>query len=205
MMRGKHGASSLHSCKDLLDAFEALRGHAVGEDVEDLGASVGIFHGDDEELFAGTLIERDGVEFVGGDAPPAGKDCADDEIGHELFPDEGLHVFGSDEVLLGGGEGVGEIGERAHEVSAAAGWRADSEEHGGLPELFGADDGDLGEVVRAHEERIVVKDLRAGRLVVGVVEADESVAKEGSELAAGCFELGRVPGALMTLVRSVWT
>ena len=95
-----------------------------------------------------------------------------------------------------GGEGVGEIGEGAHEVSAAAGWRADSEEHRGLPELFGADDGDLGEVVRAHEEGIVVKDLRSGGLVVGVVEADESVAKEGSELSAGCFELGLVTGSL---------
>ena len=57
----------------------------------------------------------------------------------------------------------------------------------------------------ADEEGIVVEDLRSGRLVVGVVEADESVAEEGSELAAGCFELRMLPGVLMILVRSVWT
>ena len=73
------------------------------------------------------------------------------------------NVFGRDEVLFGGGEGVGEIGEGAHEVSAAAGWRADSKEHGSLPELFGADDGDFGEVVGADEEGIVVEDLAPGR------------------------------------------
>jgi hypothetical protein len=63
-----------------------------------------------------------------------------------------------------------------------------------LPELFGADDRDFGEVVRANEERIVVEDLRSGRFVVGVVETDEGVAEEGRELAPGGFELGFVSG-----------
>ncbi len=52
-----------------------------------------------------------------------------------------------------------------------------------------ADDGDFGEVVRADEEGIVVEDLGTGRLVVGVVQADESIAEEGGELAARGFEL----------------
>ena len=43
--------------------------------------------------------------------------------------------------------------------------------------------------MRAYEERIVVEDLRAGRLVVGVVEADERVAQERGELAASFSEL----------------
>src|SRR5580704_9714330 len=136
------------------------------------------------------------MQLVGGDVPPAGKSRADDEVGHELPPDKGLNVFGCDEVLFGGGERVGEIGEGAHEVSATAGGRADSEEHRGLPELLGAYDGDLGEVVRADEEGIVVKDLCAGGLVVGVVEADESVAKEGSESSACGLKLGLVAGSL---------
>ena len=163
--------------------------HAVGEDVDYLDADLRVFDRCGEELFAGTLIESDGVELGGADGPPARKGGADEEVGHEFFPDEGLNVFGGDEVLLGGGEGVGEVGERAHEIGAAAGGRAYSEERGGLPELLGADYGDFGEVVRADEEGIVVEDLRAGGLVVGVVETDESVAKEGSELASGGFEL----------------
>jgi len=58
-----------------------------------------------------------------------------------------------------------------------------------LPELLGADYGDFGEVMRADEEGIVVEDLRAGRLVVGVVQTDQGVAKEGGKLASGGFEL----------------
>ncbi len=146
------------------------------------------------------------MKLGGANVPPAGKSGADEKIGDELFPDEGLDVFGGDEVLFGHGESVGEIGQRAHEISAAASGSAYAEEHWGLPELFGADDGDLGEVVGADEEGIVVEDLRAGWLVVGVVQADEGVAEKGCELAAGCFELlSWLPGVLMTLVRSVWT
>src|ERR1700733_953680 len=48
--------------------------------------------------------------------------------------------------------------------------------------------------MRANEERIVVEDLCAGRFVVGVVEADESVAEEGRKLASGGFKLGFVSG-----------
>ncbi len=102
-----------------------------------LARSLRVFGGGGEELFSGALIEGDGVQLAGADGPPAGKGGADDEVGYELLPDEGLNIFGRDEVLLGGGEGVGEIGQRAHEVGSAAGRGADAEQRGGLPELFG--------------------------------------------------------------------
>ena len=129
------------------------------------------------------------MEFGGADGPPARKGCADEEVGHEFFPDESLDVFRGDEVLLGRCERIGQVGERTHEIGTAAGGRAYSEQGGSLPELLGADDGDFGEVMRADEERIVVEDLSAGGFVVGVVQTDESVAEEGRELAAGGFEL----------------
>ena len=46
----------------------------------------------------------------------------------------------------------------------------------------------------ADEERIIVQDLSARGLVVGVVQADERVAEKGSEAAARSFELGRRTG-----------
>jgi len=42
--------------------------------------------------------------------------------------------------------------------------------------MLDADNGVAGEIMGANKERIVVEDLRAGRLIVGVIEADESVA-----------------------------
>jgi sRNA-binding protein len=44
--------------------------------------------------------------------------------------------------------------------------------------------------MRADEERIMVEDLGSRGLVVGVVQADERVAKEGGEASARRFELG---------------
>ena len=174
-----------------------MRGHAVGEDVDYLGADLLIFHGCGEELFSGTLVERDGVELGGADGPPARKGGADEEIGHEFFPDEGLYIFWGDEVLLGGCEGVGEVSQRAHEIGAATGRGTYAEQGGCLPELLGTDYRDFGEVMGADEEGIVVEDLSAGGLVVGVVQTDEGVAKEeGYELASGGFELLAGSGGL---------
>ena len=43
--------------------------------------------------------------------------------------------------------------------------------------------------MRADEERIVVEDLSAGWLIVGVVQTDQGVPEEGCELASGGFQL----------------
>ena len=166
-----------------------MRRHAIGENGDYLDADLRVFYRCGQELFAGTLIESDGVEFGGADGPPARKGCADEKVGHEFFPDESLDVFRGDEILLGRCERIGEVGERAHEIGAAAGGRAYAEQRGSLPELLGADYGDFGEVMGADEEGIVVEDLSAGGLVVGVVQTDERVAEEGGELASGGFEL----------------
>jgi len=55
---------------------------------------------------------------------------------------------------------------------------------------FGADDRYFREVVRADEERVVVKDLSTGWLEVGVVQTYERVAEEGDELTAGPLPVG---------------
>src|SRR6266446_6096810 len=52
-----------------------------------------------------------------------------------------------------------------------------------LPQSFETDDSLSGKIVRANEKRIMVENLGAGRLIVGVIEAYESVPQEGSELA----------------------
>jgi hypothetical protein len=55
--------------------------------------------------------------------------------------------------------------------------------------MFHANDGVAGEIVGTNKKRIVMENLGAGRLVVGVIEADESVAQEWSELASRLGEL----------------
>jgi len=120
----KHGGECFLVGESEFGALEALRIHAVGEDADYLDADLLVFNRCVEELFSGTLVESDGVELGGADGPPARKGGADEEVGHEFFPDEGLYVFGGDEVLLGGCERIGEVGERAHEIGAAAGGRA---------------------------------------------------------------------------------
>ena len=186
---GKHGGEGFFAGQSHFGVLEALRRHAIGEDIDDLGFDLRVFDGCGEEFFSVALVESDGVEFSGADGPPARKGCADEKVGHQFLPDERLDVFGGDEVLLGGCERVGEVGQRAHEIGAAAGRGTDAEERGSLPELLGADDRDFGEVMRANEERIVVEDLSAGGLEVGVVQTDQRIAQEGSELAPGSLEL----------------
>ena len=46
-----------------------------------------------------------------------------------------------------------------------------------------------GEIVGADEERIVVQRLRAGRLVVGIVQTDESISQKRRELTARLVNL----------------
>src|ERR1700722_1584924 len=43
--------------------------------------------------------------------------------------------------------------------------------------------------MRANEKGIVVQDLRARRLIVGVIQSNQRVSQKGSELATGCLQL----------------
>src|ERR1035437_2558276 len=47
------------------------------------------------------------------------------------------------------------------------------------------------EVMGAAEKRIVVKNLRARGLIVGIIQANQRVPEEGGESAARVFQLGR--------------
>ena len=135
------------------------------------------------------------MELFRGDVPPAGVRCSGEEVGYELSPDEGLDAFRNNEVCLGGSEGVREIGQGAHEVCAAPGGHARAEKGRRLPHGVGAYDRDAEEVMGAHEEWIDVQELRSRWLVIGVVETNESIPQEGSELAAGGFELSTCSGS----------
>ena len=51
-----------------------------------------------------------------------------------------------------------------------------------------------GEIVGSNKERIVVNHLSAGRLVVGVVEPDQSVPQKGSEQGVRLGQFGGAAG-----------
>src|SRR3984893_2162910 len=72
-------------------------------------------------------------------------------------------------------------------ASARRGARAEQPRR--LPKVFHADDRVPHKIMRANEKRIMVENLGAGRLVIGVIEAYEGVSQKGSELAAGLSEL----------------
>ena len=59
-----------------------------------------------------------------------------------------------------------------------------------MPEPFYAQDCFSRKIMRPNEKRIMVKNLGAGRLVVGVIESNQRVSQERRELAAsfGNFE-----------------
>ena len=156
-----------------------------------------------EEFFAGALVEGGGVHFVRADSPPAGQDRVDEDVWDDLFPDQCLNIGRSNEVLFHVCQGIGQIGERAQQISAAAGSYADSDQIWSVPDVLDALHRGGSEVVGADEERIVVEDLSAGRLVVGVIQADQRVAEKGSEATARRFELSWRTGLRMIAVKSV--
>jgi hypothetical protein len=148
------------------------------------------FSRSEEEFLTSALKEGGGMHFVLADSPPTRQDRVYEDVGHNLFPDQSLDICGGNEILLDTRKGVGQIGERAQQVSAAAGGDTDSNQTRGIPDVLDAQHGGGGEVVGAYEEGIMVQDLSAGRLVVGVVQANERVAEKGSETSARRFELG---------------
>src|SRR6266852_9206497 len=72
-------------------------------------------------------------------------------------------------------------------ASARGGTRAEQLRR--LPQSFETTDSFSRKIVRANEERIMVENLGAGRLIVRVIEAYEGVSQKGSELAAGLRQL----------------
>src|SRR5229473_8202298 len=58
-----------------------------------------------------------------------------------------------------------------------------------LPKSFQTDDSVSRKIMRANEKRIMVENLGAGRLIVGIIEAHEGVSQKRSELAAGFRQL----------------
>src|SRR5437879_10533214 len=60
-----------------------------------------------------------------------------------------------------------------------------------MPSRSGRDDRQPGEIMVAHEKRVIVEHLRAGRLIVSVVQAHQSVSQKWGELAASVGRLLR--------------
>src|SRR5690242_2505758 len=68
-----------------------------------------------------------------------------------------------------------------------------------MPGLVSGYDRQPGEIVITNKERIVVEHLSAGWLVVGVIQAHQSVSQEGSKLSASFSRLLRCARGLNDL------
>src|SRR5260370_12737820 len=75
-------------------------------------------------------------------------------------------------------------------MGGASGGRALTEELRSTPETLHTHDSVSRKIMGANKERIVVEHLRPRRFVIGVVQPHQGVSQEGSELAAGIFQLG---------------
>src|SRR5260370_28464267 len=74
-------------------------------------------------------------------------------------------------------------------MGASARRRTLAKQLGSLPESFHSADCFPGEIVGADEEWIIVQSLRARRLVVGIVQANESISQKRCELATRLLNL----------------
>src|SRR6267378_780667 len=101
----------LTRAQNMIEAFGALWDHATREDIHNSVAQFLILSGSGQKLFAGLLIQADRVKLVLGDVPPSGYDGVGQKAWDEISPDQGLHILRSDEILLGGGQHIGQIGE----------------------------------------------------------------------------------------------
>ena len=183
----------------------SLRNHAVGKDADDFRAQFFILRSGREDFVSRALIERDGVEFVAADVPPTRQNGIGQNGWHQVGPNQRLDIFRSDKILFHLRQHVGQIGERSHQMRAAARGRSRAKEAGSLPERFLSAHHRLsGEIVRANEQRIVVQSLGARRFVIGVAETDERVAEERNQLSPRLVLIPlRKPWTSSTLARSV--
>ena len=118
------------------------------------------------------------MQLASPQSPPARQNGASHEAGHKFAPDQSLHVFRNDKVLLNLGEYVGQVGERSNQVRASSSRRSLSKQMGRLPDRLDASDSFGGEIMRADQQRIVMKRLRAGRSIVRIVQTDQGVTLE---------------------------
>ena len=82
-------------------------------------------------------------------------------------------------------------------MCASAGGGALAEELRSLPDRLYAAERFRRKVVRANQEGVTVQGLGAGWLIIGIVQTDQGVPQERSELAASLFQLcGRRRGRL---------
>ena len=138
-----------------------------------------------QKLLTGALVEGDGVQFVGSDSPPARQSGAADQPRHQLMPDQGLNVFRNDKVLLRLSQHEGQIRERARQMRSAACRQAGTEHVRNMPGLSASHCHFSGEVMGAHIQRIVEKNLSSRRLVIGVIQSHQRVSQEWGDDAAG--------------------
>ena len=125
------------------------------------------------------------------DVPPAGNGRAGQQFRRQLLPDKRLNTVRRNEILFKIGQGVGEIGKRADEMGASARRRTLAQEFRSLPECLHSTDRLSGKVMGADEERIIVQRLRTRRLVVCIVQANESISEKRCELTARLVNLRR--------------
>src|SRR5258705_13917967 len=104
----------------MIESLGALWDPATREDIHDSAAQFLILGGSGQQLLGGLLIQADRVKLVLGNVPPSGYDGVGQKAWDQISPDQSLHILRSDEILLGGGQHIRQIGERPDQVSASA-------------------------------------------------------------------------------------
>src|SRR5207245_11756563 len=88
-------------------------------------------------------------------------------------------------------EHLQQIGQRSHALTSDSRRPAEAEQERSMPSQNGGYDRQPGEIMVAHEKRVIVEHLRSGRLIVSVVQAHQSVSQKWGELAASVVRLLR--------------
>src|ERR1700730_3131796 len=130
------------------------------------------------------------MKFFPAHSPPPRHDGVDHKTGHQFIPKQGLAIFWTRKVLLDPCEHVGQVRERPNQVAASARSPAAAEQARRLPGLLSSGGHFSREIVEADEQGIMVERLSCRRLIIGVVESDERISQERSELAARLSQFG---------------
>src|SRR6185437_11268995 len=126
-----------------------------------------------DEFLAGSLIQSCDMELILTYGPPPRESRADYETWNHFAPNQSLHVLRYDEILFRCGECIREVGERTQEIGTTSRCNSYSDKTRHIPDVHHSFNRHRREVVRAHKQWIIVKNLSAGRLVIGIIQPHE--------------------------------
>ena len=104
-----------------LRQLQPLRRHAIRENAHHLAAQLFIADGLSHKLLAELLVQSDGMEFVWTHVPPARQRRVRQKLRNQLHPDQSLHIFRRDEILLRRCQRIRQVGQRTQQIAASVG------------------------------------------------------------------------------------